>query len=201
VIKRSRELSQLSQGGIRRRLKFADDTTQTDIDSQTATYANAIVTQRCSLFVKREQWGTIRWYPASLPPYHPDDVSTNRKALQLVLGLTPEGLAKGLWDVIPWTWLLGWFTNVGKYTLAHSWTVPATHGTGCFMSQAEATYSSSSVTATAAQSASLSGSGSLTKTIKTRAVSSSVVAGANIPFVDMWRLSILGSLFVQRFFK
>jgi len=100
--------------------------------------------------------------------------------------------------VIPWTWLIGWFSNVGKYTLAHSFTVPATHGVGCFMSKAEATLASGEVIPVAITgSFQVEGKGTATYTIKTRAVSSSVTVGANVPYLDTFRLSILGALWVQ----
>lgn len=201
VIKRSKELNQLYSGkGLRRRLKFRDDTATYAYTSNWATYANARIKVNCSLTIKRRTWGSIHWKPTAPPPYHPDDESQNAFVRRIALGATPEGLANGLWAVIPWTWLIGWFTNVGKYTLAHSWTVPATHGTGCFMSEAVATYVVGGCSVTEAKSSSLSATGKVTRTVKTRSVSSSVVAGANVPFVDPFRLSILSSLFIQRFY-
>jgi hypothetical protein len=199
VIKRNRELHQLYSGkGLRRRLKFADDTTNAAVNSQTSV-GISVITQSCSLTVKREQWATIHWYPTSLPPYHPDDPRWNLLTHQLVLGATPEAMLNGIWKVIPWTWLIGWFTNFGKYTLANSWTIPATHGAGCFMSKAEATYQSAGVTWTNTRGGSLSHSGKASRVVRMRQVSSTVTAGANMPYLDMFRLSILGSLFVQKF--
>jgi hypothetical protein len=201
VLKRNRELHQLYSGkGLRRRLKFADDSAVTVVNSQT-TFNLATVTQSCSLEVKRTQWGTIRWHPTSPPPYHPDDVRWNLLSLRLVLGATPEAMLNGIWKVIPWTWLIGWFTNFGKYTLANSWSVPASHGAGCFMSKAEAKYKSAGVSVANATASQMTHGGEASRTLRTRAVSSTVSAGANMPYLDMFRLSILGSLFAQRFLK
>jgi hypothetical protein len=201
VLKRNKELAQLYSGkGLRRRLKFTDDTTSTAYPRDVATYANALIKTTSSVDVKRRTWGTIHWYPTTPPLYHPDDHSWNSLANRLVLGATPEGLAKGLWDVIPWTWLIGWFTNLGKYTLAHSYTVPATHSGGCFMSEAVGTWTAGDATVTAG-TGKVYMYGQLTRTVKTRSVSSVVTPGVNMPYLDMFRLSILGALFVQRFMR
>jgi hypothetical protein len=202
IIKRSKELSQLYSGkGIRRRLKFSDDTTTTSSTALTSLYFTGILTMNYSLTVKRSSWATIRWKPSTPPSYHPDDETLNRLATRLVLGATPESLAKGVWDVIPWTWLIGWFTNLGKYTLAYSWTVPATHSSGCFMSKVEALLVPSGVSTTNTYQPQYGVDGSLTHTLSTRSVGSAVTPGANMPLIDMSRLSVLGALFVQRFLR
>jgi hypothetical protein len=201
VLKRNKELNELYSGkGLRRRLKFSDDTTSTAVSANTATYANAIVTATSSVTVKRRMWGTIHWYPTTPPVYHPDDHSWNNLTNRLVLGATPEGLAKGIWDVIPWTWLIGWFTNLGKYTLAHSWTVPADHSGGCLMREAIGTWTAGGATVSAG-SGKVYHYGQLTRSMKTRSVSSVVTVGVNMPYIDMFRLSILSALFVQRFVR
>lgn len=201
VLKRNRELQQLYSGkGLRRRLKFADDSTVQVINSGYGV-ATSLLTHSCSLSIKRSTWGTIHWYPTSLPPYHPDDRRWNDLSRRLVLGATPEAMLNGIWKVIPWTWLIGWFTNFGKYTLANSWTVPATHSAGCFMSKAEATYVSAGVSCTNTSVFKMDHTGKATRVVRTRQVSSTVTAGVNMPYLDMFRLSILSSLFAQKFLK
>jgi hypothetical protein len=201
VNKRNKELNQLYLGkGLRRRITLNSDSSNVNIRSQTATYANAIIVVDDSLAIQSEQWATIHWKPTTPPSYHPQDEELNSLSKQLVLGLTPEGIAKGVWDVIPWTWLLGWFTNLGKYTLAHSWTVPADHSGGCLMRKCTGTWSANGCTVSAALSSSVTASGSLTRTLRGRSLGTAVTVGANMPYLDMWRLSILGSLYVQRFF-
>jgi hypothetical protein len=203
AIKRNKELHQLYSGkGLRRRLKFGESTTNTEVSQSLTAFPSGSVTLNSSVNVKKSKWATIHWYPTTLPPYHPDDPRWNDLATRLVLGWSPEAMLNGLWKIIPWTWLLGWFTNVGKYTLANSWTVPAQHGSGCFMSKAEGIWITSGVKSTNAfvkeHNLQFPGKGA-TKITRTRTVSSSVVAGANIPYLDMFRLSIIGALFVQKF--
>lgn len=199
VIKTSQMLQKLyAKGGLRRRLKFKDDTSQEVGTTNISTFVGGgSLYADWSMTIKRRTWGTIHWYPTTLPPYHHDDLRLNRLATRIVLGLTVEGMAKGLWDVLPWTWLLGWFTNVGKYLYSYSNTVPAQHGAGCFMSEVDI-----QVACTPRWDSQLSGkivpSGTFRRTRKTRIVSSWVTPGLNVPFIDTFRLSILSALFVQR---
>lgn len=202
VAKRLRELDQLAQGGIRRRLKFANDTQSgTNFWRFALDGPSNFMDLHYELVVKRATWGTIRWYPSRPLPYVPGDVERINQVRRIAMGFTPEGMTYGLWKVIPWTWLLGWFTNVGKFALANSNTVPASASTGCFMSESVRHYRATSVQFTNASNVSLFWRGSYRATTKTRIVSGSLVPGFNVPFLDTFRLSILGALATQRFWR
>jgi len=203
VLKRSKELNQLYSGrGLRRRLRFGESTANERRNTVLRYVGPNFTSIDYDVTVTKRSWGTIHWYPTSPPPYSPSDDEQHKFARRIVLGLTPEGIARGLWDVIPWTWLLGWFTNVGKYTLAYSNTVPARHGTGCFMSQVRRHYQPGTVKYSGAYTERyVQGKGSLTLVRSTRQVSSATYAGANLPFLDGSRLSVLGALFAQRFMR
>ena len=203
IIKRNKELHALYSGkGLKRRLKFDDTTGNSEgvevyyfkNDGVTTSQMNVLVDNVC----KKRSWATITWYPTTPPPYHPDDAKWNDLSRRLVLGFTPEGMAKGLWDVIPWTWLLGWFTNVGKYTLAYSNTVPASHSKACFMSEVVSTSKIKSIVPIGTTEFSVVGSGSRTYSSKTRIVSGALTPGFNMPYLDMSRLSVLSALAIQR---
>lgn len=203
VDKRTKELTKLYSGkGLRRRLRFSDTTLNENRDHTVATLFSGTVVLPIDVSVRKEVWGTITWRPTTLPPWHPDDVRNNMLARRLVLGMTSEGLAKGLWDVIPWTWLLGWFTNIGKYALAHSNTVPADHSDGCLMRQSITTYRPGTLRYSGNWvDKHLTYSGSQTFSQKNRTVASAVTPGVNMPFMDVSRLSVLGALFTQRFMR
>lgn len=200
ILKRVKELNNLYSGtGLKRRLKFANDTATTKQVSTRAMYGGGSISVDVHTVVRKDQWGTITWKPTAPPPFHPDDESKNRFAMKLALGLTVEGMAKGGWDVIPWTWLLGWFTNIGKYTLYYSNTVPATHSGACLMNRVVRTSFPGLVKVVGSDVYMLEPSGTYVTAWRNRQIGSGpVLPGLNMPFLDMSRLSVLASLFVQR---
>lgn len=205
TLKRVKELHQLQSGrGLRRRLQFGEDTKNEKREQGFAAYGTNAAYLQYDADLKKKQWGTISWYPTTLPLYHQSDEEMYRFARRVVLGLTWEGIAKGVWDVIPWTWMIGWFTNVGKYALAYSNTVPAHHGAGCFMSSSDLKLTPGTVRYTSGwelRGFHASPNQGYTVSRKTRAVSNAVYAGANLPFLDGSRLSVVGALFAQRFLR
>jgi hypothetical protein len=201
VLKRQRELRKLYSGkGLRRRVTLRSDTQNAGSAWTAIAFGLASnITYAHDITIVRKQWATIRWRPTSQQADVNSDVEMNRLARRVVLGLTPEGLAKGTWDVIPWTWLLGWFTNVGQLLLATSNTVPASHTEACLMTELRCTIVPKPVSTLNCISSSVVYSGVYIETIKNRTISGSLTPGFNMPFLDMFRLSILSSLFVQRF--
>lgn len=202
VLKRTKELNQLHSGrGLRRRLQFKSDTSEASSSYTLALPGTAITgSAMISSFIKRRSWGTLRWFPTSPPPYHPLDSKNHAFARRVVLGLTPEGMALGLWKVIPWTWLLGWFTNVGKLALSSSNTVPARYEGACFMSEVTVVRSGGAFVFTdASAKGNLRITGQQTYSVKSRSPGTgSILPGFSMPFLDIGRLSVLGALAVQR---
>lgn len=203
IQRRMQEIQKLKSGrGLRRRIVINADE---QFGKYTTTFSVAVGTSfkaSQSQNVSRKQWATIRWW--SVPPTGsptPDDSAYNL-ARKVVLGLTPEGMAKGAWNVIPWTWMLGWFTNVGQMALANSNTVPAQHSAVCLMNEVKATALSGGITPVGpVRQNSVHISGVATYSAKTRLVSGTITPGFNMPLLDMSKLSILGSLFAQRFLR
>lgn len=199
ISKRSSELHRLySSEGLRRRLSLGDTHTVESIAYTVDSYGTSKWVVPFSVQVDKRAWSTIRWKPTTLPPYHPDDSKWNNLSRKLVLGMTSEGLAKGLWDVIPWTWLIGWFTNVGQYLLAYSNTVPASHTEACFMSEVTVIARPGPPIPTNCHSLSAVVTGQSVYTYKTRIVSGALTPGFHVPFIDTSRLSILSALTIQR---
>lgn len=201
ILKRSRMINDLYSGkGLRRRVKFSE-TTATYAKRQVfaEAYPTAI-TFRGSQTRTTEVWATIRWYPtAKLPFYGDSDPRYHAFLRNLVLGLTPEGMAMGAWKIIPWTWLLGWFSNVGDYLAVNSNTVPASYGKACLMRRVTDTWTPASATAVGVEYFNCHSDGTRVRTLGSRVVGTGILTpGFNMPFLDMFRLSILGSLAIQR---
>lgn len=192
---RAGELQRLySSGGLKRTLQLDKQIGSRDstviLDSGVPGFSS--ICSKSQICVG-EKWGSVRWKPTSLPPFNSSDSSRIQKATQIVSGLTPEGLAQGAWDLVPWSWIVDWFYDVGTFMLQHSMTIPASPTDVCVMTR----YTTNTQWGPAA-TAFGPWSGSATRTVKTRAVGSSGVT-ATLPHLDGNRLSILGALFVQRF--
>lgn len=199
VIKRSHELSRLySNSGLRRKVQLGESHEVEPGSYTLGSYGTSSMVIPVSVSVDKKMWATIRWKPTTPPPFHPDDIRMNQLANRIVLGMTTEGLAKGLWDVIPWTWIVNWFTNVGKYTLAYSNTVPASHSEACLMSSSTVTCVAGPLKPTNIRYSTVSCTGKSSSKRLTRIVSGALTPGFNVPFMDTFRLSILSALTIQR---
>jgi len=141
------------------------------------------------------KWGSSRWKLSYRPPHKPTDAQTLAMARRLTYGLTVEGLAKGAWDVLPWTWLLDWFTNTGDFLVSHSNTIPATLSSCCVMLEVNSTIV---YTRTDPYTDVQGGEGTAKYSTKLRNVGHPTLLNASFPNISVNDLSILGSLFAQR---
>jgi hypothetical protein len=204
ILRRTRELDSLyKSSGLRRKLSLSDD-------SQSGSFTSgkyvidlfSSVEFFFSTSVKRKMWATIHWQPTSQkPPWIAQNEDMNKYVRKIVLGWTPEGLVQGAWEVLPWTWLIDWFSGTGNYLKQFSNTVPAQHSSACLMNEVTVHVVPGTKRPIALSDDSTISSGAYTRTIKTRTVSGSLTTGFNIPFIGIQRLSILSSLFVQRFLR
>ena len=199
IDKRAMELNRLySSGGLRRKITLGGDHQVGRVEETLSGQGSAVIYIPVSVSVERTMWATIRWKPTQLVPHHPGDAKVRQLARQVVSGMTSEGLAKGLWDVLPWTWMVNWFTNVGNYALAQSNTVPAQHMSKNFMSQVKVTWTPGPSRPVNVLSDQTSIHCDQTYVQKTRIPSSGVTPGFQLPFIDSKRLSVLSALAIQR---
>lgn len=204
ILKRKLELASLYSGkGLRRRLNFGSETTNYVIsDPFSIPGASGSFTFLKDQTVKREAWATIRWKPTTIPEFHPQDMRYHDTVRNIVLGLTPEGMRLGAWKVIPWTWLIGWFTNVGSFLLVHSNTVPAESSEACFMSRSIVIVTPKvAVGGTGITVDFTEPKGRYVRVHSTRIVGGAAVPGLNMPFLGISQLSVLASLGAQRMLR
>jgi len=140
-----------------------------------------------------ESWGSIRWNATSLPKTHYSNKELTRRARNIVLGLnlTPAQI----WNAIPWTWLVGWFTNIDEYLGAHTNVIPVSCSNVCIMRRTRTTVSYSRVGGGIATF--VGGTGTTIYETKSRSVTSGSLS-ASFPFLSGRQLSILGALAIQR---
>lgn len=196
IHRRGLELDKLYQrSGLKRRIQLGSWHAESTNTASLLSGICGTYKSKNKIYTSVNKWGTIRWLPTSPPPVDHSTEDRNRRIRKILLGLSQEGLTKGLWDIIPWTWMTDWFVNVGDYMLSHSNTVPATSSHACVMTLSDTTYFCSPSDDTSSWVD--GGTGITTLITKSRSVNSSPVI-ASLPYIGLGRLSILGSLFVQR---
>lgn len=61
-------------------------------------------------------------------------------ARNLVLGLTPESLLAHAWELLPWSWLIDWFSNLGDFLALTNNSVAYLSGPCCLTVKTTSTY-------------------------------------------------------------
>lgn len=138
------------------------------------------------------RWGSVRWTATSLPSTRYSNKELQSLATRLVFGanLNPEAI----WDAIPWSWLIDWFSNVGSYLGAHTNVIPVQPSQPLVMTHRRTTVSYTRIDSA---SAVFGGNGFTLLEHKTRALATATLS-ASIPFLSGRQLSILGALAIQR---
>lgn len=195
VDRRIKELKSLqSNGGLHRSIKHGlgeANVFQSSIVS-IETSLGRTIRSRKDVMTTARRWATVRWTPTSVPSDRYTSRELNQLARSLVYG-THLGL-KDVWDALPWTWLVDWFTNVGDYLEANRNTVPVVASQVNVMTQTTTTVSWSRVDA---YKAFAGGDGTDEYTTKRRTLQSGAIQ-SNFQFLTERQLSILSSLAVQR---
>lgn len=196
IAKRNRELQRLYTGrGLRRRVRLGTWTASEASNMAVVSDPGVIGKVDISKLTKVERWGVVRWKPTIVPKFHPSDADTLAKARHLVRGFTNLGTMKGAWDVLPWTWLLNWFTNVGKFAMQFSNEVPASPTSQCVMTRTSTSIQLKQGSIWPNGLVYPGGIGSCVS--KERYVGAGTVS-IHLPYLDKWRLSILSALTIQR---
>lgn len=190
--KRAKEIHALYERGGLHRKRDLDKVTS----ESTTTFSDIFVGSQGRLdwkvadFLQGRKWGSVRWIPTTLPPR--DETAIHAQAMRLVFGaeLSPSAV----WNAIPWTWLVDWFSNVGDYLVAYNNIVPCTHSTPCIMTHL---VTKRSYIRTDSHGEVSGGGGYATFETKTRSLVPATLT-AGIPFLSGYQMSILGALSILR---
>lgn len=192
VDKRVQELERLySKGGLKRRLKLGNWGGFQQSNVTVTSVLGTTIQSRESRFTQMERWGTVRWRPTQLPP----SISRRdlqRQAFKAVFGVSIQ--AVDVWNLMPWSWLVDWFTNTGDFLEAHANRVPASPGPVNIMTKGETAYVWTRTTAPNWVQWQQSSADYITKD---RYVGGGTLS-ATLPFLSGRQMSILGALAVTR---
>jgi hypothetical protein len=199
IAQRNLELKNLfEKGGTRKRLPLGTNTTVYDTSAypESGYPLNMVATQNDT--AKCRQWAVQYWKNQSSFPFgSPSDIERLKLAQKLVFGISASGAFASSWDLIPWTWLLGWVTDLRSYVLAHGNTVPVTPGSNAFL-MTECTFTRSFNRVNLFNSKLSGGDGDVRYRQYKRTSSAGGLPTAYLPHIDAGRLSTLALLAVQR---
>lgn len=197
VNKKYIELQNLyNKGGIQRRVRNPSWTATQTLEGNVTIESGLGDLIRCRRTGSTtvERWGTVRWKPSSLPKGGTSDQALAKLARDLTFGMNGIS-AKQLWDAIPWTWLIGWFSNCDEFFQAHFNTIPLSHSTPCVMTKRVTRADYTRLPGNHPQYT--GGNGTVIFSTKERTVNGGSLS-ATIPFLNGRQLSILGALAIQR---
>lgn len=131
VDSRLAELNKLKTKGLRRKVMLWSGTVGPITGSEVTTNSSPswmTVRHIPTTTTTRKVWGFIRWSPNfDLRPAEKwDNAYLHREAVNAVLGLTLDGST--LWELLPWSWLVDYFSSVGDWIASNRNIVPATPG-------------------------------------------------------------------------
>ncbi len=162
-------------------------------------YATALYQEsrrlRYATQVERHMWTSTNWKPAVPLPQTADD--KRWLATRLAFGLDIS--FSTLWEAMPWSWLIDWFSNAGDIASLSRNTIPVTHANTCLMHDAIVHGKTVETDVPSGSTLEVTWPSPIWSH-KTRTVMGSGIPGLsfNIPFVDGNQMAILSSLAVLK---
>lgn len=156
--------------------------------------------RRVDRYYSGKKWATARWKLLNPPPTTPDDDTLRKLARDTVLGLTREATLQGAWDMVPWSFIIDWFSNAAQYLMAEGANQQRCYiESACEMFHEQIRYVVSPLDTPPPEVKDTGCMGPALWESKTRRVlGPNLFPFVNLPVLDMGDVSVLGSLAVQR---
>lgn len=189
VNSRYKELKALYDGGLRRTRELDRLSNEADAGERVLNSTDYITwTAKMKKQSQVRIWGHVKWKPTTLPPK--TDQELINLARRAALGLTID--PSTAWELIPFSWMVDWFSNVGSFLAAHRNTVPCDAYDLSIMRHQVTTSSFSNLVVSPGMNAK---EGWIKREDKSRTPMSATLA-AYLPYLSGRQWSILGSLAV-----
>lgn len=197
IEKRRREIERLqSGGGLKRRVvlqRTKEDFTRPLYVISESLFGSINLNVRIERSVRR--WGTVRWKPIYTNFATPTDTELWQTLRGITLGATPSLL----WELLPWSWLADYFTNVGSYLSSLQNDFGARAHNVCIMTHTQTVTHVPGVSWTYGTQGGLSlKRGEHVYERKQRAVGLVPSISAQMPFLTARQVSILSSIVMTR---
>lgn len=197
ILKRLEVLKKLRAGRVLRR--------RHRLPSQSAAYDDGLITTNSSPTVRHRKtrcyqansWISCNWKLKATSTLPEADADLFWLALRSTYGLNTYGAFLAAWELIPWSWLVDWFGNIGNWLGANNNSLPVEIVSMCWMRTSRLITTFSPVTVPSGYS--LSGLFSQWAVSKERVVLNPTLITMlpslpTIPALSAGQLSILGSL-------
>lgn len=188
VDKRRKEFQRATRaGGFRRRITVGG-TTITGSSTRNVNFGNYrnFTNVPVTWSSTSHSWAVLKWIPNSADGGLP---SSDLALRAYLTGLHPSHILANVWEALPWSWLIDYFTNIGDVIQAGNHTLLAP-GLGSFMTTT--TNVAQHIDATGGDD--ILSPGTLRIVRKSRTIVGSSAVSARIPSLGAGQLSILGSL-------
>lgn len=201
VQRRKKELNRLHSGkGLKRRVQL-QLTRQEYVDEHVLLMTNPWCEVVGKVKDTNSRWATCRWKPTELSPLPDNDY----EILRMVSGFNLNALASNLWEAIPWTWLVDYFTNVGDVVASSNNAAHAALVSCMVMSHSRTEWSTAGLEGAfgfEGSKISISPSSFLYESkSRLNGIDSVPTIEATLPMLSGAQLSILGSLVTSRLIK
>jgi len=146
-----------------------------------------------TLYSERKSWVSCRWIP-QIGAY------TDKIPPKVEAALSASGALDGraLWQIIPWTWVLNWFTNLNSQMNATANAIPVTCTLGSVMDWQRTRATFRDLSPGLPRKLTFSGRPMTEQKVRRPYANPVPSPQAYIPFLDAGQLSILGSFFTTR---
>jgi hypothetical protein len=136
--RRKNELNRLYSGsGLKRRVNISKSEGSDTKSGYLKTSQGLYIHSTWSRHTQWKSWAVVRWKPISDVRYDPDSFEFTK----VLLGLRPEAVLEAAWELLPWSWLIDYFTNVGELVSITNNSLGAAVTGGTFMWETEQTLS------------------------------------------------------------
>ncbi|UJQ85233.1 MAG: putative maturation protein [Alehxovirus frumenticola] len=197
VDKRLEELRRLQRrGGLSRKRELGSGVESTSQNNVSLNSLGGTIVGRRTTVTKWRRWGSVRWVlDAPIPELSQGNTRARAHAMSLIAGINASGAIETTWNLMPWSWLIDWFSNVDDFLQANNHAVPCHPAFACTMTKVETTIEFSPTS----MPVGLQGGGAtFTATQKSR-VGGSPTFNTNLPLLNGRQWSILGALAIQRY--